>query len=248
MTDRKITDRKITLIKDIPVAERPREKLLRYGAASLSNTELIALLLGSGTQDASAITLAERIISADPQGVLFLRDCTPEELCSIDGIGPAKSAVIIAAAELGRRLATTPVENRINIHSVEDVVSLFMDSMRHLKKEFFKVLLLNAKNKIIMVDEVSAGSLMATEVHPREVFSNPIRRGAASIILIHNHPSGDPSPSKADIFITHKLVMTGEIIGIPVLDHVIIGDGRYVSLKAEGYLEGSDEYSEQDLQ
>jgi len=229
-----MTEKKITLIKDIPKHERPREKLIKYGAASLSNTELIALLLGSGTQDASAITLAERVISADPQGLLFLRDCTPEELCAIDGIGPAKSAVIIAAAELGRRLATTAGEKKMQITSAGDVADLFMERMRYLKKEYFKVLLLNVKGQIIMTDDVSTGCLTGSFAEPREVFSNPVRRGAASVILIHNHPSGDPTPSGADIKVTCELADAGRLLGIPVYDHIIIGDGQYVSLKEEG--------------
>ena len=229
-----MTDKNITLIKDIPKQERPREKLLKNGAAGLSNTELIALLIGSGTQDASAISLAERVISADSQGILFLRDCTPEELCAIEGIGPAKSAVIIAAAELGRRLATTPTDEKLKITSAQDVADMFMERMRYLKKEQFKVLLLNAKGQILMTDDVSTGSLMSSFAEPREVFVNPLRRGAASIILIHNHPSGDPTPSQADIQVTENLVGAGELLGIPVLDHVIIGDGQYVSLKSLG--------------
>lgn len=229
-----MTDRKITLIKDMPSCERPREKLIKHGAGSLSNAELIGLLLGSGTQDASAITLAERVISADPQGILFLRDCTPEELCAIEGIGPAKSAVLIGAAELGRRLATTAGQKRHKITTSQDVASLFMENMRHLKKEHLKVLLLNIKGEVIMTDNVSTGSISGSMAGPREVFANPVRRGAASVILVHNHPSGDPSPSEEDVKVTRELADAGRLLGIPVMDHVIIGDGEYVSLKQKG--------------
>ena len=226
-----------TMIKDMPKQERPREKLLKNGAASLSNPELIALLLGSGTQDASALMLAERVISADPQGILFIRDCTPEELCTIEGIGPAKSAVIIAAAELGRRLATTPAEEKVVITSAHDAAGLFMEKMRHLRKEHFKVLLLNAKGHLMLIDDVSTGSLMSSFAEPREVFANALRRGAASIILVHNHPSGDPEPSNADICVTENLKRAGDLLGIPVLDHIIIGDGQYVSMEEKGILQ-----------
>ena len=222
-----------TAMKDLPATERPREKLFTNGAASLSNAELLAILLGSGTRSQSAVSLAERVLAADSSGILFLNDCTPEELCSIDGIGPAKSAALIAAAELGRRLTTTPREKQANVSSPDEISKLFMQNMRYLKKECFKVLLLNIKNEIISIEDVSTGSLMSSDAHPREVFAAPLRRGAANVILVHNHPSGNPKPSQDDIELTRRLSWAGDIMGIHVLDHIIIGDGEYTCLKRE---------------
>lgn len=220
-------------LKNLPEKERPREKLFMNGAASLSNAELLAILLGSGTKNMTALSLAERVLSADSSGLLFLNDCTPEELLIMEGIGPAKAAVLIAAAELGRRLTTTPRKKVANVSSPEEISALFMQNMRYLKKECFKVLLLNVKNEIISIEDVSTGSLMNTEAHPREVFEAPLRRGAANVILVHNHPSGNPTPSRDDIDLTQRLDWAGQILGIGVLDHIIIGDGVYTSLKRE---------------
>ena len=222
-----------TSMKDLPEAERPREKLFLNGPASLSNAELLAILLGSGTRSQSAVSLAERVLAADGSGILFLNDCTPEELCSIEGIGPAKSAALIASAELGRRLTTTPREKQANVSSPDDISKLFMQNMRYLKKECFKVLLLNVKNEIISIEDVSVGSLMSSDAHPREVFAAPLRRGAANVILVHNHPSGSSRPSQDDIDLTQRLSWAGDIMGIHVLDHIIIGDGEYTSMKRE---------------
>ena len=222
-----------TSMKDLPETERPREKLFINGPASLSNAELLAILLGSGTRSQSAVALAERVLAADGSGILFLNDCTPEELCSIEGIGPAKSAALIAAAELGRRLTTTPREKQANVSSPDDISKLFMQNMRYLKKECFKVLLLNVKNEIISIEDVSTGSLMSSDAHPREVFAAPLRRGAANVILVHNHPSGSSRPSQDDIDLTQRLSWAGDIMGIHVLDHIIIGDGEYTSMKRE---------------
>lgn len=222
-----------TSMKDLPEMERPREKLITYGAASLSNAELLAILLGSGTRSQSAVSLAESILAADCSGILFLNDCTPEELCSIEGVGPAKAAALIAAAELGRRLTTTPRKKQAVVSSPGEISKLFMQNMRYLKKECFKVLLLNVKNEIISIEDVSVGTLMNSDAHPREVFAAPLRRGAANVILVHNHPSGSSEPNQADIDITQRLAWAGDIIGIQVLDHIIIGDGEYTSLKRE---------------
>lgn len=221
-------------VREMPELERPREKLSRYGVAALSNAELVALLLGSGTGNVSALALAGQLISRDPSGILFLVDCTLEELCSVKGIGPAKASVIMAAVEIGRRIMTAPRRKKIKTSSPEQIAALFMEKMRYLKKEVFKVLLLNVKNEIISIEDVSMGSISNSEAHPREVFSAPVRRGAASVVLVHNHPSGNPEPSESDLLVTQRMALAGDILGIKVLDHVIIGDGSYVSLKSEG--------------
>ncbi|MBP6491531.1 MAG: DNA repair protein RadC [Clostridia bacterium] len=223
--------RKDALIKDLPFEERPREKLIQCGAGALSNSELLAILIGTGTKEMSAIMLANRVLALEKEGISYLAGCLPEELSEIPGMGMAKSCQIIAAIELGKRIATKPRMNKVNIKSPDEVASLFIEEMRYLKKEYFKVLLLNTKNEIIMIENISVGSLNSSVVHPREVFCIAIKKSACSLIAVHNHPSGNPAPSQADIDITKRLMEAGELLGIKVLDHLIIGDGVYISLK-----------------
>ena len=223
--------RKDALIKDLPFEERPREKLIQCGTEALSNSELLAILIGTGTKEMSAIMLANRVLALEKEGISYLAGCLPEELSEIPGMGMAKSCQIIAAIELGKRIATKPRMNKVNIKSPDEVASLFIEEMRYLKKEYFKVLLLNTKNEIIMIENISVGSLNSSVVHPREVFCTAIKKSACSLIAVHNHPSGNPAPSQADIDITKRLMEAGELLGIKVLDHLIIGDGVYISLK-----------------
>lgn len=220
-----------TSIKELPIDERPREKLVQYGVDSLSNSELLAILLRSGTKEMSALEVSNKILSLDSDGICYLAESNIEELSQIKGIGTAKACQVLAAIELGKRIATRPKQKKINVSSPKEVAYLFIEKMRYFKKEFFKVLLLNTKNEIIMIDDVSVGNLNSAIVHPREVFSNAIRRSASSIILVHNHPSGNPKPSSEDIDVTHRLINAGEILGIEILDHLIIGDGEYYSLR-----------------
>lgn len=218
-------------IKEMPESERPREKLIRYGVEALSNSELLAILLRTGSKEHSALELANIILSKDEKGIRFLGNCTIEELSEIKGIGNSKACQIIAAVELGNRISKSFIELRKSIRSPKDVVNILIRDMKFLEKEYFKVMFLNTKNEIISYETISIGSLNASIVHPREVFNRAIRKSSASIILIHNHPSGNPTPSKEDINITKRLIESGEILGIEVLDHVIIGDGNYYSLK-----------------
>lgn len=222
---------KNTLIKELPSEERPREKLIQSGAGALSNAELLAILIGTGTREMSAVMLANRILSMEEEGIAYLAGCLPEELTLIPGMGMAKSCQIIAAIELGKRIATKPKRKKINIKSPGEVASLFLEEMRYLKKEYFKVLLLNTKNEIIMIETISVGNLNSSVVHPREVFCTAIKKSACSIIAVHNHPSGNPEPSRSDVDITQRLAESGELLGIKLIDHLIIGDGNYVSLK-----------------
>lgn len=215
----------------MPVYERPREKLMKYGPRSLSNAELIAIILSTGTKDKTAIDLARSIICYSNEGLGFLTNCTVEELSEIKGIGLAKSSQIIAAIELGKRISLATRVNNYRIKGPEDVSNLIMEDMRHLKQEHFNIILLNTKNEVMAVENISVGSLNASIVHPREVFLRAIKRSSSSIILAHNHPSGDSQPSKEDILITKRLIEAGKIIGIEVLDHIIIGDNNYCSLK-----------------
>lgn len=216
-------------IRDIPHDERPRERLIKFGPESLSNAELLAILLRTGTKDFSAINLAQNIISKN--GLDFLSNCTIEELSSIKGVGLAKAAQIKAAIELGKRLRGLRNSNKIKITSPKDVFNLIGEDMRYLKKEFLRVIFLNTKNIVIDIKDISIGSLNSSIVHPREVFSEAIRRSSSSIIICHNHPSGDPEPSMEDINITKRLFEVGKLVGIELLDHIIIGDGCYISLK-----------------
>jgi len=219
------------IIRELPEVERPREKLIRYGKEHLTNTELIALLLGTGSKGESAIGLAENLLSMDDDGLLHLANCSVEELSGIKGMGPAKAGKLLAAMELGSRMATTQRPERVRIESTFDVVGIFMEKMRYHKKEYFNVLLLNAKGGILAVETIAVGDLSSSIVHPREAFLAAVKRSAAAVIFIHNHPSGNPKPSPQDIEVTQRLCETGKILGINVLDHIIIGDGTYISMK-----------------
>jgi DNA repair protein RadC len=218
-------------IKELPAAERPREKMMRYGPGFLSNGELISILIGTGTKELSALALANRVLAMEEEGLPFLADCTCEELCRIEGIGAAKSCQILAAIELGKRLSGSLKKDRFVIGSPKDIADLCMEELRYRKKEYFRVFYLNTKNEVTATEDASIGNLNSSIVHPREIFRNAVKKGAAAIIVAHNHPSGNPLPSQNDIDITKRLVEVGELIGIPVLDHLIIGDGSYISLK-----------------
>ncbi|HYF82573.1 MAG TPA: DNA repair protein RadC [Clostridia bacterium] len=220
-------------IKDLPAEERPRERLIRHGAAVLSNAELLAVLLRVGTKEENAISLAHRILKQE-QGLRYLVDSKVEQMSCIKGIGQAKAAQIKAAIELGKRLSTFELGVDKPVKSPKDVADLLMEDMRYLKKEHMKLVLLNIKCNLISVEEISIGSLNASIVHPREVFNPAIKKSSASIIMVHNHPSGDPSPSSEDIGITARISEAGKLIGIELVDHIIIGDGKYISMKEKG--------------
>ena len=223
-------------IRRLPENEKPREKLMREGKEKLSTTEIIAILIGSGTGGKSALELASEVISMDSSGIRFLAECRPEELIKIKGIGRAKACEILAAVELGRRRAAIPKIDNVRIEKSSDIADIFMERMRYYKKEHFISLLINVKGEIIEEAEVSIGDLCSSTTHPREVFIDAVRRSAGSVIFIHNHPSGDPTPSSADIETTRRLIESGDILGIPVLDHIVIGDGCYISMRAQGMI------------
>ncbi|MFZ5687601.1 MAG: RadC family protein [Bacillota bacterium] len=222
-------------MKDLPEEMRPRERLVAVGAQGLSSPELLAILLGTGTAGETALELAASILSR-PSGVSYLAEASLEDLKAVKGVGFAKAAQIKAAVELGRRIAIASYGDQPLIKSPEDVAALLMEEMRWLDREYFKVLSTNSKNRLLAADTVSIGHLSGSLVHPREVFKNPIKRSAAAVILVHNHPSGDPAPSREDIEVTKRLWEAGKILGIDVLDHVIIGDNRYISLKERGII------------
>lgn len=224
-----------TGIKQLPENERPREKLVKYGAEVLSNAELLAILIRTGTKAESAIDIAYNILKQQG-GVGFLVDSKSEELRSIKGIGLAKAAQLKAAVELGKRLAAQTYKSEVFVRCSKDAANLVMEDMRYLKKEYMKTILLNIKCGLVSIEEISVGSINSSIVHPREVFTPAIKKSCASLILVHNHPSGDPSPSQEDINITKRLMEGGNLLGIEVVDHLIIGDRKYISLKDKGIM------------
>lgn len=223
-------------MREMPIWEKPREKLLREGAESLSSAELIAVILRTGTRKKSAIALATEVLSVDRRGLKYLADASPEELKKINGMGDAKICQILAAVELGKRMATALPDKFERIACSDDLAGIYMEKLRYEKKEHFRCLMISAKGDIIEDREISIGDLTSSQTHPREVFAPAVRRSAGSVAFVHNHPSGDPAPSRADIETTKRLIEAGAILGIPVIDHIIIGDGEYVSLKAEGFI------------
>lgn len=225
-------------IKDIPQEERPKEKLMYAGAESLSTSELLALIIRTGNSSKSAVQLAEDVLAYSAKELGSLREADVQELTEIDGIGSTKACSIVASLELARRLlGRESDESRVSMKNPESVANLLMEDMRGLKQEHLVALLLNAKCEIESRITVSIGELTSTVVHPREVFRPAIRKGAAGIILAHNHPSGDPTPSQDDIQSTKRIMEVSKLVGIRLLDHLIIGDGRYISLRNEGYME-----------
>ncbi len=218
-------------IKEISKEERPRERLMRKGAASLPERELLSIILRTGTKNMSAIRLADEIIALDKAGKLLLSDCVPEELSRICGIGPAKACQVAAAIEFGKRITMRKSSNRYVIEYADQAAAVFISEFNHLSHEALKVILTDTKGRVISVEGIAEGSLNVVNVLPRELFRTAVRRNAFAIIMGHNHPSGDPSPSKADIALTERMCKAGEMIGISVADHIIIGGGTYYSFK-----------------
>lgn len=217
-------------IKDWPEKERPRERLIRYGAESLSNAQLLAIILRTGSEQKGVLELSMGLLDRF-ETLKDIDNATVSDLLSVKGLGIAKIAQIKAAFELGKRLMSESIENRPVFSTPQSVYSYFAPRMKNIKKEVFSCLLLDAKNRFIREVRISEGTLNRSLIHPREAFREAIREAAQSVIFIHNHPSGDPSPSKDDIAVTERLKNAGEVIGIDVLDHIIIGDGKFVSLK-----------------
>ncbi|WP_078382660.1 RadC family protein [Sutcliffiella halmapala] len=223
------------MIRDYPEDQRPRERLIQDGPKSLSNHELLAIMLRTGSKEESVVQLANKLLTTF-EGLRLLKDASVEEMTNIKGIGTAKAVQILAAVELGRRIHRLQYEDRYVIRSPEDAANYVMEDMRFLSQEHFVCLYLNTKNQVLHQQTIFIGSLNASIVHPREVFKEAFRRSAASFICIHNHPSGDPSPSREDIEVTKRLNECGKLIGIELLDHLIIGDQKFISLKEKGYV------------
>ncbi|MHB8156766.1 MAG: RadC family protein [Desulfocucumaceae bacterium] len=222
-------------IKDMPFGQRPRERLIREGSSVLSDSELIAIILRTGNAEKSAVELATEVLSFF-SGLKNIVQANIEELSQIKGVGPVKAAQLKAALEIGRRIASAPEVSRPSIKGPEDAAFIVMEEMRHLDREHFCALLLNTKHQVVAKETISIGTLNSSVVHPRELFKAAIKRSAAALVLVHNHPSGDPTPSREDREITGRLKEAGLLIGIEVLDHIIIGDKKFISLKALGMM------------
>lgn len=220
-----------------PESDRPREKLIEHGPATLSNAELLAILLrtGDASSGQSALDHGRTLVTRFGDSFRELEEASITELCEVKGIGPAKATQIQAALEIAKRFSQEEIRRGESFRSSADVFNHYREQLGSLKKEEFHVLLLDAKNRKLKDVRVSEGSLTSSLVHPREVFQPIIRESAAAAILIHNHPSGDPMPSQEDLQITQRLRDAGEMLGVHILDHLIIGKGRYVSFVDDGY-------------
>jgi len=231
-------------IKQLPENERPRERLICQGESVLSSAELLGILIGGGTIEETAVDLGRRLLkqASEPGGenggdLRRLSAMTIGEICRVKGLGPAKAARLKAAFELARRLmAEKPREECKQFCSSRAIFDAFYPAMRDMKKETFSVMMFDSKNHLIKTVQVSEGSLSSSVVHPREVFNPAVRESASAVVFIHNHPSGDPTPSQEDARVTARLKEAGELMGIRVLDHIVIGEGRYYSFLDEGAL------------
>ncbi|NUQ37164.1 MAG: DNA repair protein RadC [Caldilineales bacterium] len=228
-----ITPKPYYTIHDLPVDARPRERLARLGAEALSDAELIAIILRSGAQGINVIDLATNLVR-HYQHVGDLAQASIPELCQHHGVGEAKAAQLLAAIEFGKRVLYANPEMRPRVHSPEAVVQLLRTEMAHAEQEYVKTVLVDTRNCVIAAPTIYKGSLNRTEVRVGELFKEAIRRNAAAIILAHNHPSGDPTPSPEDIQLTQRIIEAGDLLHIHVLDHLVIGRDRWVSLKERG--------------
>ncbi len=227
---RRRTDPYQPMIRDLPQGERPRERLRDYGPRYLNNAELIAILLRTGIQGENVLAMSSRLLTRF-KGLDGLGRSTFAELCAERGLSEAKACQLMAALELGRRFISLAPQDRAVIHSPQDVANLLQAEMSVLEQEHLRVLLLNTKNQVLNTVEVYVGNVNSSIVRPSEVFRPAVRDNAPSIIVVHNHPSGDPTPSPEDVAITRDLAAAGKLLSIELLDHVVIGDGqRYVSL------------------
>jgi DNA repair protein RadC len=220
-------------IRDLPVSERPRERLRERGAAALSSAELLAIILRTGTPSDNVLALASRAL-ARFGGLAGLAKASFGELCGERGVGEAKAAQVKAALELGRRLLSTQPQERATVQSPQDVANLVMAEMDLLDQEHLRVLLLNTKNQVLAMPEVYKGNVNSTLVRVGELFREAVREGCPALIVVHNHPSGDPTPSRDDVEMTRQMVEAGQLLGIDVLDHIVIGRQSFVSLRERG--------------
>jgi DNA repair protein RadC len=220
-------------IKEMPADERPQEKLKLRGAASLSTGELIAIILRTGLPGETVVDVAQRLL-VNHGGLLGLSRADYSDLCKERGLGEVKAAKLLACVELARRLALEKPDERMRIQSPEDIAAILSSDMAALDQEELRVVLLNTKNEVLRVVTVYRGSVNAAQIRVSEVFKEAVRQNAPSLVVAHNHPSGDPTPSADDVAVTRELVKAGQLLDIEVLDHLVIGDGRHVSLRRKG--------------
>ncbi|MCI8293258.1 MAG: DNA repair protein RadC [Hespellia sp.] len=225
-------------LKQLKEEERPYEKCEQYGPEHLTDIELLAILLRSGTRGENVLSLAKKILYPifSQEGILNIHHWTLEQLMQIKGIGKVKAYQILCLSELAKRLAKATAGKGLCFSSPDSIAKYYMEDMRHKKQEYMKLLLFNTRTRLIGETDISKGTVNASLVSPRELFIEALQKNAVSIILLHNHPSGDPSPSREDILITRKVRDAGDLIGIELLDHIIIGDNKYISLGEKGLL------------
>ena len=226
-------------IKDLQQEDKPRERLKSYGADRLTNRELLAIIINSGSKQFSSIDCANQVLKLVNQ-LRDLRHLTVPELLSVNGIGEKKALTILAVIELAKRMHSNTVLDKIEINEPQDVADYLMEKLRYLKQEHFVALLLNTKNQIIHEQSIFIGSLNMSIVHPRDLLREAVKHSAASIVIAHNHPSGDPTPSLEDIKTTKRLLYCCDLMGIDLLDHIIIGDGEFISLFEDDYITKED--------
>ena len=220
-------------MKELPISERPYEKLEMYGERSLSNAELIAIIIKSGTRNESSVSIAQKILTLEKNGennLRFLQNISIEEFMSIKGIGKVKALRLKAICELTKRMSKPIDTSQVQINSPKDVADLLTDEMRFEKREIVKAIILNSKNTIVKIVDVCYGGTNSAVLKPKDVLQEAIKLGAPKIILVHNHPSGDPTPSKSDFEFTERLVQASKIMGIELLDHIVIGDYKFESI------------------
>lgn len=225
-------------MKELPISERPYEKLEMYGENTLSNAELLAIIIKSGTKEESSVTLAQKILSLGKQknckqdNLNFLQELSIQELMQIHGIGKVKAIQLKAVCELTRRMARPIEALKIKVKCPQDAANIVMAELQREKREIVKVVILNSQNVVIKVQNIAFGSTNSAHVDPKDVFIEAIKRGAPKIILVHNHPSGDSTPSIKDCEFTRKMEEASQLLGIQMLDHIVIGDHEYTSIKA----------------
>lgn len=223
-------------MKEMACEERPYERCERFGASNLTDSELLAVLLRTGTRGENALQLADKILHPvfSQKGVLNLHQWTYEQLMQIKGIGKVKAIQILCLAELSRRLAKATAQEGLNFSNPASIARYYMEDLRHANQEQMKLLLLNTKSRLIGETDISKGTVNSAVISPSELFVEALQKNAVSIVLLHNHPSGDPTPSKEDVLITRRIQEAGRLIGVELLDHIVIGDNCYVSLREKG--------------
>ena len=220
-------------VKELPMSERPYEKLEMYGEHTLSNAELIAIIIKNGTKDESSVSIAQKILTLEKNGennLRFLQNISIEEFMSIKGIGKVKAIQLKALGELAKRISRPINTNQIQINSPDDIANLLIDELKFEKREIVKAIILNSKNVILKIVDICFGGTNSAILKPRDVLQDAIKLGAPKIILVHNHPSGDPTPSKSDFDFTERMVQASDLMGIELLDHIVIGDCDYCSI------------------